>query len=157
MALEREREREREEQRLCEEKARLREREREREKEIELARECEREIERQGERERESLSTARDLYNTRNQPQAYQKNQPHSCPHLQAQIEAPHSAFHPVKTPLLQGNQAPHQGYLPYGYTPTEEYPVPSQPLPREQTQINRKFSLTERTGSLFPSERSSM
>ncbi|XP_045064191.1 serine/arginine repetitive matrix protein 1-like [Coregonus clupeaformis] len=102
---------------------------------MERERQGEREMERErhGERERKSLSSARTQLQT------------HSYPYPQAQIEAPRSAFQPVNTPLLQDNQTPHQGYPPWGYTPTEEYPAPSRPLPREQTQINRKISLTER------------
>ncbi|XP_052315993.1 protein Shroom4 isoform X3 [Oncorhynchus keta] len=138
---------EREEERQREERARLRELEMERERGIEREQDSEMEKERQSERERKrererkSLSSAQDLFASQSQPHAYPQN--HS--HPQIQMEAPRSAFHPVNTALLQDNQALHQGYPPQSYTPTEAYPAASRPLPWEQTQINRKFSLTER------------
>uniref|UniRef100_A0A674C900 Protein Shroom2-like n=2 Tax=Salmo trutta TaxID=8032 RepID=A0A674C900_SALTR len=142
-------EREREEERQREERARLRELEMEREREIEREQDSEMEKERQSERERKrererkSLSSAQDLFASQSQPHAHP--QPHSYSHPQTQNEAPRSAFHPVNTALLQDNQALHQRYPPQSYTPTEAYPAASRPLPWEQTQINRKFSLTER------------
>uniref|UniRef100_A0A3P8Y872 ASD2 domain-containing protein n=1 Tax=Esox lucius TaxID=8010 RepID=A0A3P8Y872_ESOLU len=134
--------REKEEERQREERARLRqlEMEREREREIELERERERNKERQKDREEKALRSAQDICVNHTQPQD------HAYFHPQAQIEAPRSAFHLVNTPLDRD----HQGHPPRSYTPTEAYPAVSRPLPRGQTQINRKFSLTERDNTRY-------
>ncbi|KAL0969965.1 hypothetical protein UPYG_G00235350 [Umbra pygmaea] len=125
--MEREREREEERQQMERNRRRQLEIEEEREREIEFERKPEQE--RQREREGKALRSTQDLYASQNQ----------------AQIEAPRSAFYPINTALPQAHQSLHQGYPPRSYTPTEAFPATSRALPRGQTQINRKFSLTER------------
>ncbi|KAJ8007853.1 hypothetical protein DPEC_G00098500 [Dallia pectoralis] len=152
--LREERTRLKEEERLREERARLKEEERQREErarliqldmETERKREMEREREwekeRQREREDKTPCSAHNLYANHTQPQDHAPHQTQSYFHPQAQIEAPRSAFHPVNTPVDQDHQGPRL----QSYTPTEAYPAASRTLARGQTQINRKFSLTER------------
>ncbi|XP_036404057.1 protein Shroom4 [Megalops cyprinoides] len=69
---------------------------------------------------------------------------PNQCPyehHNTHSPRSPRSAFHLVPSPASQDNHHSRLGYDHRSRTPTEAYPVRE----REQTKLNRKFSLTER------------
>ncbi|KAJ8416761.1 hypothetical protein AAFF_G00326390 [Aldrovandia affinis] len=80
-------------------------------------------------------------------PAADKDSRPPSHGHTQCLYErhnahGPRSAFHPVTAPApQQENQSVHLGHEQRSRTPTDAYPVRE----REQTKLNRKFSLTER------------
>ncbi|KAJ8338290.1 hypothetical protein SKAU_G00372560 [Synaphobranchus kaupii] len=63
------------------------------------------------------------------------------CPYERHDGHAPRSAFHPVTAPASQESQHLRLGHEQRSRTPTDAYPVRE----REQTKLNRKFSLTER------------
>ncbi|XP_030636255.1 protein Shroom4 [Chanos chanos] len=76
--------------------------------------------------------------------QNHSSYQPPACYHGNADMDAysPRSAFHPVSGQQYQrDSQCLHPEYKPRSCTPTEAYPVRE----REQTKLNRNFSLTEK------------
>ncbi|XP_037615625.1 protein Shroom4 isoform X2 [Sebastes umbrosus] len=154
------REREREERVRQWERERERELELEREKEMERAREKERlkkerekELEREREREREEdaqLTSHQEFYGIKERNQDFQHNF-QTFSKSQTQNQVPRSAFYPVNNPSqhLENQQPLHQGYTARSHTPTEMYPTRQQ----ETTELNRKYSLTERDYSSWRRE----
>ncbi|XP_054457278.1 protein Shroom4 [Anoplopoma fimbria] len=154
------REREREERVRQWERERERELELEREKEMEKAREEERlkeEREKEIEREREEdarLRSHQEFYSIREINQDFQHDfqpKPQAFSHGHTQNQVQRSAFHPVNSPsqLLENQQPHHQGITARSYTPTEMHPARQQ----ETTNLNRKYSLTERDYSSWRRE----
>ncbi|XP_039996446.1 protein Shroom4 isoform X2 [Xiphias gladius] len=157
-------EREREERVRQWERENERELELEREKEMErtrdkerLKKEREKELEREREKEREEdaqLTSHQEFYGNSGVKEnhqdfqnkdSYQNVHPklQAFSHSQTPNQVPRSAFHPVSTTSqhLENQQPLHQGYTARSYTPTETYPARQQ----ETTQLNRKYSLTDR------------
>ncbi|XP_031440545.1 protein Shroom4 isoform X1 [Clupea harengus] len=80
---------------------------------------------------------------SRPRPQHSHPLQPSHCHQTIGHGESDHlcSAFDPVGAPVHSNTQCPPPEYALRSYTPPEAYPVSE----REQTKLNRKFSLTER------------